>query len=189
VLRGELLHPARDHAAKFVPRDPDGLQLCRCSLVAFPVGAFGGSLFQPYLIRDAPFQKRGHRVGAVDNDAPAHHTASRQLLMACGCVASSWSTMASLDLVVARAAAAPAQSGGRPNSSVGVLRPAEEKQVPRGIPKTLISVRLDPALLDAVRQFEPNTTAAIDDALRQWLSRQRRRIEQAKRKSAQKQSR
>jgi len=50
-------------------------------------------------------------------------------------------------------------------------------------------VRLDPALLDAVRQFEPNTTAAIDDALRQWLSRQRRRLEQAKRKSAQKQSR
>jgi hypothetical protein len=47
--------------------------------------------------------------------------------------------------------------------------------MPRGNPKKLTAVRLDPALVAEVLEHTDNLTAAIEDGLRLWLRRARRR--------------
>lgn len=43
--------------------------------------------------------------------------------------------------------------------------------MPRGNPKKPMSLRLDPELVEAVRSYTGNLTAAIEDGLRLWLRR------------------
>jgi len=47
--------------------------------------------------------------------------------------------------------------------------------MPRGNPKKFTGVRLDPALLAAVLEHEPNLTVAIEEGLALWLKRAQRR--------------
>ena len=54
--------------------------------------------------------------------------------------------------------------------------------MPRGNPKSITTIRLDPALIAAVHALHPNLTAAIEAALRLWLIRERRRAGQEAKK-------
>jgi hypothetical protein len=47
--------------------------------------------------------------------------------------------------------------------------------MPRGNPKKFTGVRLDPALLAAVHEHTPNLSAAIEQGLRLWLARAKRK--------------
>jgi hypothetical protein len=47
--------------------------------------------------------------------------------------------------------------------------------MPRGNPKTFKGVRLDPALLAAVQEHEPNLTVAVEEGLALWLKQARRK--------------
>jgi post-segregation antitoxin CcdA len=47
--------------------------------------------------------------------------------------------------------------------------------MPRGSPKKITAVRLDPALLAAVKGFSTNVSQAVEQGLRLWLSRERRK--------------
>jgi hypothetical protein len=47
--------------------------------------------------------------------------------------------------------------------------------MPRGNPKKFTGVRLDPALLAEVQECAPSLSAAIEEGLRLWLVRERRR--------------
>jgi hypothetical protein len=46
--------------------------------------------------------------------------------------------------------------------------------MPRGNPGKLIALRLDPALVAAVKERAPNLTRAVEEGLRWWLARDRR---------------
>jgi hypothetical protein len=46
--------------------------------------------------------------------------------------------------------------------------------MPRGNPKKLTALRLDPELVSEVRRHSRNLTAAVEDGLRLWLRRMRR---------------
>ena len=50
--------------------------------------------------------------------------------------------------------------------------------MPRGNPKKVTGVRLDPALLAEVQERAPNVSAAIEEGLALWLKRERRKDEQ-----------
>jgi hypothetical protein len=47
--------------------------------------------------------------------------------------------------------------------------------MPRGNPKKFTGARLDPALLAAVQEHTPNLSAAIEQGLRLWLARAKRK--------------
>jgi hypothetical protein len=46
--------------------------------------------------------------------------------------------------------------------------------MPRGRPKTLTALRLDPALMEAVRRYTDNLTGAVEEGLAWWLKRAKR---------------
>jgi hypothetical protein len=47
-------------------------------------------------------------------------------------------------------------------------------QMPRGRPKRPILFRLEPALVEEVKQFTDNVTGAVEEGLAWWLKRARR---------------
>ena len=47
--------------------------------------------------------------------------------------------------------------------------------MPRGYPGKLIALRLDPALLAAVKARSSNVTRAVEEGLRWWLAREKRK--------------
>lgn len=47
--------------------------------------------------------------------------------------------------------------------------------MPRGNPGKLVALRLDPALLVAVKERTSNVTKAVEEGLRWWLARERRK--------------
>ena len=50
--------------------------------------------------------------------------------------------------------------------------------MPRGDPKKPINIRLPPELVEDVRKLTDNLTLAIEEGLRLWIARERRRREQ-----------
>jgi hypothetical protein len=56
--------------------------------------------------------------------------------------------------------------------------------MPHGNPKKFSSFRIDPELLDAVRALTTNMTAAVEEGLRLWLARAKRRKPGTTRKGA-----
>jgi hypothetical protein len=46
--------------------------------------------------------------------------------------------------------------------------------MPRGNPGKLVALRLDPALLSAVKERSSNVTRAVEEGLRWWLARENR---------------
>jgi hypothetical protein len=51
--------------------------------------------------------------------------------------------------------------------------------MPRGNPKKLIALRLDPALLEELRSRATNLTLAVEDGIRLWLAREKRKAAKA----------
>lgn len=47
--------------------------------------------------------------------------------------------------------------------------------MPRGNPGKLVALRLDPALVAAVKENAPNMTRAVEEGLRLWLAKERRK--------------
>jgi hypothetical protein len=47
--------------------------------------------------------------------------------------------------------------------------------MPRGNPGKLVALRLDPALLAAVKERSSNVTRAVEEGLRWWLAREKRK--------------
>jgi hypothetical protein len=55
--------------------------------------------------------------------------------------------------------------------------------MPRGNPGKLVALRLNPALLAAVKERTSNVTRAVEEGLRWWLSRERRKAAKARAES------
>jgi hypothetical protein len=51
--------------------------------------------------------------------------------------------------------------------------------MPRGNPGKLVALRLNPALLAAVKERTSNVTRTVEEGLRWWLSRERRKAAKA----------
>jgi hypothetical protein len=51
--------------------------------------------------------------------------------------------------------------------------------MPRGNPGKLVALRLDPALLAAVKERTSNVTKTVEEGLRWWLARERRKAAKA----------
>jgi hypothetical protein len=52
--------------------------------------------------------------------------------------------------------------------------------MPRGNPGKLTALRLEPALLAAVKEHASNLTRAVEEGLRLWLARERRKAAKAR---------
>jgi hypothetical protein len=56
--------------------------------------------------------------------------------------------------------------------------------VPRGNPKQVITLRIDPASIEAVRGYSVSFTQVVEEGVAWWLARQRRRDAKAKPEAA-----